>query len=62
MKDSERQILIEEYVSQRMAFGDLSEEQDEMTNAELIADLRRHAERLTNEQLITASNSYMLAD
>lgn len=62
MKDSERQILIEEYVSQRMAFGDLSEEQGEMTNAELIADLRRHAERLTNEQLITASNSYMLAD
>lgn len=57
-----RSDLINEYVQARMQFGDLDDEQEAMSPAELRRHLRNHAETLTNEQLVSACNSYALAD
>jgi hypothetical protein len=57
-----RTDLINEYVQARMSFGDLDEDQEAMSPAELRRNLRSYAETLTDDQLVRACNSYALAD
>ena len=58
----QRDMLIAEYVQARMDFGDLDEDQEAMTAGELRAHLRNYAQNLTDDQLVSACNSYALAE
>lgn len=58
----QREMLIIEYVEARMSFGDLDEDQEAMTPTELRAHLRNHAQTLTDDQLVSACNSYAVAE
>ena len=57
-----RHALIDDYVSARLQFGDLDDEQEDMSPAELRRHLRNYAETLTNEQLASACSSYAMAE
>ena len=59
---NQRQALIAEYTNARLQFGDWDEDVEEMTDAQRRRHFRSHAETLTNEQLISACNSYAMAD
>lgn len=58
----QRDMLINEYVQARLDFGDLDDEQEAMTPAQLRAHLRNFAQTLTDDQLVRACNSYALAE
>lgn len=57
-----REMLITEYVQARMDMGDWSEDEETMTDSQRRASFRSHAETLTDEQLVSACNSYALAE
>lgn len=59
---TQREMLISEYVEARMQEGDLDEDQEAMTSAQLRAHLRNYAQTLTDDQLVRACNSYAMAE
>lgn len=56
-----REDLINEYIACRMAEGDWTEEEEALTPLQRCARFRADAERLTDEQLVSACNSYHIA-
>ena len=58
----QRAMLIDEYVQARIDFGDWSEDEEDMTPAQRYTHFRDYAATLTDDQLVSACNSYAMAE